>query len=156
MPTTDRLLRLIIGPGRPGSPSLLERYHNHETCEMPDNCGHCILLKEYNLPPTWTWESPPRRGIDWEIAGAKGELAIQKIDCADGDDRDTVFISDDEAAAFVLWAATDPDCPALEVRVEGRMAVLELVQCWIEEAKYNEDGLLEEWNRFQETQKASA
>jgi len=36
----------IAGKGKPGYPALLAYYHDTGNCENPDNCGHCLRIKE--------------------------------------------------------------------------------------------------------------
>jgi len=42
-PTAIEVLK-AMAVGRPGRPSLLDYYHDGETCENPECCGHCILV----------------------------------------------------------------------------------------------------------------
>jgi hypothetical protein len=49
MTTAERELRdallEIAGPGKVGYPTVLEYYHDIDTCELPENCGHCVMVK---------------------------------------------------------------------------------------------------------------
>lgn len=40
------MLREVVGPGRPGYPTVLEYYHDIDTCELPENCGHCLMVRK--------------------------------------------------------------------------------------------------------------
>lgn len=40
------MLREIVGPGRPGYPTVLEYYHDIDACELPENCGHCRMVRK--------------------------------------------------------------------------------------------------------------
>ncbi len=50
MTTSERelseMLREIVGPGKAGCPKVLEYYHDVDACELPDNCGHCRLVRK--------------------------------------------------------------------------------------------------------------
>ncbi len=50
MTTSERdlieMLREIVGPGKPGYPTVLDYYHDVDACELPENCGHCRLVRK--------------------------------------------------------------------------------------------------------------
>lgn len=69
----------------------------------------------------------PRRGTDWDVFEAGGELCIQVIDESDNED----LLDDEAATEYVLCTASRPpdDCPD-EVVKECRKAVREIVASW--------------------------
>jgi hypothetical protein len=39
-------LREIVNPGPVGYPSVLEYYHDMNTCECPSACAHCVMVNK--------------------------------------------------------------------------------------------------------------
>lgn len=42
----SEMLHEIVGPGKPGYPTVLEYYHDVDACELPENCGHCRMVRK--------------------------------------------------------------------------------------------------------------
>lgn len=49
----SEMLREIVGPGRPGYPTVLEYYHDVDACELPENCGHCRMVRKARAFLEW-------------------------------------------------------------------------------------------------------